>query len=171
MPHSANTMQAAGVLEIVFEQGAAQVVLSGLPDRPDIASVILATLDGANITVDLLASNSTDGGCSDCTFMVSRDDYRQTLTIVEQLIPQLGNFRIQGNDRMAMFSLSGLGMWQQPGVAKLLFETLEREAINIQCCVTSENKLSVVIDDVVLDQAIEVLSRTFSLELLPLAEV
>jgi aspartate kinase len=174
MPNSANAMHIAGVSEIAFERGMASVALSGLPDRPDIASVILAPLAGADIAVDVLVPNSVDSvddGSADFTFMVSRGDYRQTLTIIEQLIPQLGNIRIQGNDRMAMFSLSGLGMWQQPGVAKTLFETLAQEAIRIQCCVTSENKISVVIDDVDLDKAIGVLSRTFSLELLPLAGV
>ena len=75
----------------------------------------------------------------------------------------LGAESVQGNNEIAKVSIVGVGMWNHPGVAQKMFETLGEEGINIHQIATSEIKISVLVDSKYLELAVRALHKAFEL--------
>ena len=61
-------------------------------------------------------------------------------------------------------SLVGAGMRSQAGVASKAFKALSENNVNIQIICTSEIKITMVIDEALVDKAVNVLHEEFELE-------
>jgi aspartate kinase len=67
-------------------------------------------------------------------------------------------------ESIAKVSLVGVGMRTHSGVAAKMFEVLSKEGINIMMISTSEIKISCVIDEKQLQQAMKALHKAFGLD-------
>jgi aspartate kinase len=65
---------------------------------------------------------------------------------------------------IAKVSLVGAGMRSQTGVASRAFKALSDNDVNIQIICTSEIKITMVIDEALVDKAVQVLHEEFELE-------
>ena len=124
----------------------AKVTLVGVPDRPGIAAQIFKPLSDANIVVDMIVQNVSDGGRTDLTFTVPRGDLKRTVELMRRTLPEMTESGIKTDDSIAKVSVVGVGMRSHAGVALRMFEILAKEGINIQMISTSEIKISVVVD-------------------------
>jgi aspartate kinase len=61
-------------------------------------------------------------------------------------------------------SLIGTGMQNTPGYAATMFRTLSEQGINIQLITTSEIRITCIIDETRVEDAIRALHRAFELE-------
>ncbi len=77
---------------------------------------------------------------------------------------QIGAGKVHSNPQIAKISVIGVGMRSHSGVAKLMFETLARENINLKMISTSEIKISCVIDEKYTELAVRVLHDAFQLD-------
>ena len=68
------------------------------------------------------------------------------------------------HQEIAKVSIVGIGMKTHAGIAKMMFEALARERINIMVISTSEIKISVLIKRKYLELAVQTLHDTFELE-------
>ena len=68
------------------------------------------------------------------------------------------------NSDIAKVSLVGAGMRSQTGVASRAFKALSENDVNIQIICTSEIKITMVIDETLVDKAVQVLHEEFELE-------
>ena len=68
------------------------------------------------------------------------------------------------NSDIAKVSLVGAGMRSQTGVASRSFKALSENDVNIQIICTSEIKITMVIDEALVDKAVQVLHEEFELE-------
>jgi aspartate kinase len=68
------------------------------------------------------------------------------------------------NSDIAKVSLVGAGMRSQTGVASRAFKALSENDVNIQIICTSEIKITMVIDEALVDKAVQVLHEEFELE-------
>ena len=68
------------------------------------------------------------------------------------------------NSDIAKVSLVGAGMRSQAGVASKAFKALSENDVNIQIICTSEIKITMVIDEALVDKAVNVLHEEFELE-------
>ena len=68
------------------------------------------------------------------------------------------------NSEIAKVSLVGAGMRSQTGVASRAFKALSENDVNIQIICTSEIKITMVIDEALVDKAVQVLHEEFELE-------
>jgi aspartate kinase len=71
---------------------------------------------------------------------------------------------VHSNPQIAKISVIGVGMRSHSGIAKLMFETLARENINLKMISTSEIKISCVIDEKYTELAVRVLHDAFQLD-------
>ena len=65
---------------------------------------------------------------------------------------------------IAKVSIVGVGMRSQAGVASKAFKALSENDVNIQIICTSEIKITMVIDENIVDKAVQVLHEEFELE-------
>ena len=160
-------VEAPIVSGIAFNRDEAEITLIGVPDEPGTAAHILGPVSEANIVVDMIVQNVARDGRLDFTFTIHRNDYAQTLEILETIRARTGAGRVVGNDRVVKISLVGVGMRSHSGVATQMFQTLAREGIGIRLVATSEIKISVVVDEKNLEAGVRALHQAFRLHVPP----
>ncbi|MEJ6121952.1 aspartate kinase [Vibrio sp. 2-Bac 85] len=165
-----NKMESPVISGIAFNRDEARLTLSGVPDQPTVAAQILSPIGAANIDVDMIVQNTLGDGKTDFTFTVHRDDYAEATKLLEVVCTKLNADSVQGNNEIAKVSIVGVGMWNHPGVAQKMFETLGEEGINMHQIATSEIKISVLVDSKYLELAVRALHKAFELESEPKQE-
>ncbi|WP_298942469.1 aspartate kinase [uncultured Psychromonas sp.] len=165
-----NKMESPVISGIAFNRDEARLTLSGVPDQPTVAAQILSPIGAANIDVDMIVQNTLGDGKTDFTFTVHRDDYDQATKLLNVVCEKLQANSVQGNNEIAKVSIVGVGMWNHPGVAQKMFETLGAEGINMHQIATSEIKISVLVDSKYLELAVRALHKAFELETEPTQE-
>jgi aspartate kinase len=150
---------------IAFDRNQAKLTILGLPDKPGIASHILAAVSSHNVDVDMIIQNvPSKEKLIDISFTVQRDDYKSVYQLMEKEAEQLGAQGVTGDDKIAKLSLVGVGMRSHAGVATTMFSSLGAEGINIQLISTSEIKISVIIDEKYLELGARTLHTAFGLD-------
>jgi aspartate kinase len=86
------------------------------------------------------------------------------MKLVSDVAAEIGAERVLGDEDIAKVSIIGVGMRTHAGVAKIMFETLANENINIMMISTSEIKISCVIEEKYTELAVRVLHRAFGLD-------
>jgi len=153
---------------IAFSRDEAKLTVLGVPDRPGVAHSLLGPISDANIEVDMIVQNiAPDGGTTDFTFTVHRNDYKRAMAILEKTANEMGAREVSGDDRIVKVSLVGVGMRSHAGIASTMFGALAKEGINIRMISTSEIKISVVIDEKYLELAVRTLHEAFKLDQAP----
>ena len=157
-------MEQAVISGIAFNRDEAQLTISGVPDKPGVASDILGSITEANIEIDMIVQNVGEDGTTDFTFTVHRNDYATAIDLLEKTGSKLGAKKVKGNDAIVKISLVGVGMRSHAGIASSMFAALAREGINILMISTSEIKISVVVDEKYLELGVRTLHSEFELE-------
>jgi len=150
---------------IAFNRDEAEINILGVPDTPGIAYQILGPIADANIDVDMIIQNVSKDGTTDFTFTVNKRDLKATLEIIDSKVKGAIHPReIISDDKIAKLSLVGVGMRSHAGVASKMFKTLSDEGINISTISTSEIKISIILEEEMLDLAVKALHKVFELE-------
>jgi aspartate kinase len=157
-------MESALISGIAFNRDEAKLTISGVPDRPGIASKILSPIADANIEVDMIIQNIAEDATTDFTFTVHRNDYQRAKAALEKTCAELGAKKVTGDDGIVKVSIVGVGMRSHAGIASTMFKALAAEGINIKMISTSEIKISVVVDEKYLELAVRNLHAAFNLD-------
>ncbi len=157
-------MEQAIISGIAFNRDEAQLTISGVPDKPGVASDILGPITEANIEIDMIVQNVGEDDTTDFTFTVHRNDYSRALDLLKSTGEKLGARKVKGNDSIVKISLVGVGMRSHAGIASSMFAALAKEGINILMISTSEIKISVVVDEKYLELGVRTLHSAFGLE-------
>jgi len=157
-------MEQAVISGIAFNRDEAQLTISGVPDKPGVASDILGSVTKANIEIDMIVQNVGEDGTTDFTFTVHRNEYEAALKSLTQTGKDLGARKVYGDNSIVKLSLVGVGMRSHAGIASTMFAALAKEGINIRMISTSEIKISVVVDEKYLELGVRTLHSAFGLE-------
>ena len=150
---------------IAFNRDEAKITILGVPDMPGIAYQILGPVAESNIDVDMIIQNVGQDGLTDFTFTVHQNDMEKTLAILNKKVKDHVKAReINGDNKIAKLSIVGVGMRSNAGVASKMFRTLAEEGINITTISTSEIKISVILEEKLLNKAVKSLHKVFDLE-------
>ncbi|MDH5570114.1 MAG: aspartate kinase, partial [Gammaproteobacteria bacterium] len=160
----ADEMEQALISGIAFNKDEAQLTISGVPDKPGVASDILGPITEANIEIDMIVQNVGEDGCTDFTFTVHRNDYDTALALLTKTGDVVKAKKVYGDNSIVKVSLVGVGMRSHAGIACKMFSALAAESINIRMISTSEIKISVVIDQKYLELGVRTLHSAFGLE-------
>jgi len=159
-----SSVEAPLISGIAFQRDEAKLTIRGIPDHPGVAHQVLGPISQAHINVDVIIQNASAKGLTDLTFTVARGDYERCLEILSELVKELGARDVKGDNTIAKVSIVGVGMRSHTGVANTMFSTLASNDINIQMISTSEIKVSVIIEEAKMDQAVKALHDAFGLD-------
>jgi aspartate kinase len=150
---------------IAYSRDEAKITLLAVPDRPGVAAAIFGPLTDANINVDMIVQNVSEGGVTtDLTFTVSKGDFDRTLKVLEEARGRLGFRAVVSDPNVVKVSVIGVGMRSHAGVAQRMFKALAEKGINIQVISTSEIKVSVLIAEEYTELAVRSLHTAYGLD-------
>ena len=158
------SMENALVSGIAFQKDQVKFTLHSVGDIPGTAFKILGPISDAEIEVDVIVQNVSIDDKTDFTFTVSNEDSDSVEKILEDLKTEVDYKKLIINSDIAKVSLVGTGMRSQAGVASKAFRALSENNVNIQIISTSEIKITMVIDESLIDKAVNVLHEEFELE-------
>ena len=149
---------------IAFTKNESKITLLGVIDRPGVAASIFKPLSDNQINVDMVVQNvSTNTGQTDITFTIRREDIKICIKTLKEN-KKISYKEIIHDDRVTKLSIIGAGMITTPGVTYRMFQALAKKRINIMVISTSEIKISVLINQKNLKEAVKVLHSEFDLD-------
>ena len=158
------SMENSVVSGIAFQKDQVKFTLHGVGDTPGTAFKILGPISDAEVEVDVIVQNVSVDGKTDFTFTVSSEDQDAVNKVIETTKNDVQYKDLIVNSEIAKVSLVGAGMRSQTGVASRAFKALSENDVNIQIICTSEIKITMVIDEALVDKAVQVLHEEFELE-------
>jgi len=157
------SMEQAVVTAVTHDTSEAKITVTGVPDKPGIAARLFRALADRAVNVDTIVQNVSIHGTTDISFTVPKVDLPAALALVEGLAPEIGAGEVLADDTVAKVSLVGAGMRSHPGVSATMFETLARAGINIEMISTSTIRISCVVRDDRVEEAVRLLHEAFGL--------
>ena len=148
---------------IAFSEHEAKITIVRVPDKPGVAGRLLADLGAANINVDMIVQNIAHDGRTDFSFTVGRRDFAAALECARKSGDAIGAQSVSGDNAIGKVSVVGVGMRSHVGVAAKMFSALAGGGVNIQMISTSEIKISVVIEESRINDAVNILHKVFEL--------
>lgn len=160
-----NGMEQQKVVQgIAHDRNCAKIAIFDVPDRPGIAKSLFSSLAEHKINVDMVIQAAMRDERNDIAFTIERNELGQALPVVERLVEEMGATGMSYGDHVAKISVVGAGMKSNPGVAAAVFTALADGDINIQMISTSEIKISCIIDESQVTEAVQALHRKFNLD-------
>ncbi len=158
------TMENALVSGIAFQKDQVKFTLHGVGDIPGTAFKILGPISDAEVEVDVIVQNVSVDGKTDFTFTVAAEDQDTVTKVIEGIKSEVEFNDLMIDPDIAKVSIVGVGMRSQAGVASKAFKALSENDVNIQIICTSEIKITMVIEENLVDKAVQVLHEEFELE-------
>ncbi len=161
----ANNMEKMHVSGVAKDKNVARLALIGLADQPGIAFTLFSLLAREKVNVDIILQSIGRDNTKDISFTIKKEDLACTRQALEEHAARLNFKKIDVDDNVAKISIVGAGMVNNPGVAAGMFEALYNAGINISMISTSEIKISVLVDVVDAERAVQVIHDRFFAEI------
>lgn len=149
-----------------------RIVICEVPDKPGNAAKIFEALSKDDVSVDMIIqSYGRSDDTNDIAFTVDASDYDKTMSIVKNVIKEIGASGVLVDEDIAKVSIVGAGMVDRPGIAASMFKALAENGINIKMISTSEIKISCLVEKNQSNAAIAALHTAFNLDAKEMAVV
>jgi aspartate kinase len=152
------------VRSVAYDLDVAKITVVGVPDRPGIAVSILKPLAKGSISVDTIVQNASVDKITDLTFTVAKSQLAKAMRLVEPIARSINARNCISDSKLGKVSIIGTGMLNTPGYAVRMFSALSEKGINIQLITTSEIRITCIIEESRVRDAVDVLHQTFQLE-------
>jgi len=152
------------VRSIAHDLDVAKVTVIGVPDQPGIAAAIFQPLAKAGISVDTIVQNASIENITDLTFTVVKSDLAKAMAVVEPAAKSIGARECTSDSKLGKVSIIGTGIQSTPGYAARMFGALSGKGINIQLITTSDIRITCIIDENRVKDAVHALHQAFELE-------
>ncbi len=157
-------MEQAIISGVAHDISEAKVTVHSVPDQPGVAADLFESLAGEGVNVDMIVQNVSSSGQTDISFTVPKAQSREALDTAEAVAHTLGAGGVDVKMEIAKVSLVGAGMKTESGIAGRVFRALAVEGINIHMISTSTIRISCVIDQSDVSNAVQALASAFELE-------
>ncbi len=152
------------VRSIAHDLDVAKITIVGVPDRPGIAAALFEPLAQANVSVDTIVQNAGIDNITDLTFTVAKSQLAQAMSVITPIAQSIGARECVSDAKLGKVSIIGTGMQNTPGYAAGMFAALSEAGINIQLISTSEIRITCIIAEDRVKDAVRTLHKKFALE-------
>ncbi len=157
------TVEKMLVSGVAADKDVARIAVIGIGDEPGRAFKLFNLLSKENVNVDIILQSIGHDNTKDISFTVSIEDAQLAVDTINKHKEALSFQDVSMDDHIAKVSLVGAGMQSNAGVASKMFEALYDAGINIKMISTSEIKISVLIDQRYVDEAVNAIHEEFVL--------
>ena len=159
----ARMMEKAIISAVTHDATESKLTLVAVPDRPGVAASVFRPLADVGVNVDMITQNVSHDGRTDISFTVPRLELDRATEAMEAIARKVGAEGFTRDDDIARVSLIGAGMKSHPGVAADMFEALADAGVNIEMISTSTIRVSCVIREHQVDDAVRAIHERFKL--------
>ena len=165
-PEEGDTMEQAIIAGVAHDRSEAKITVVGVPDKVGEAARIFESLAGAEINIDMVVQNVSAAatGLTDISFTLPRADGQVAMSALARIRDEVGYDRLLYDDQVGKISLIGAGMRSHPGITAKFFAALASAGVNIGMISTSEIRISVVVTEDEVDQAVRATHSAFDLD-------
>jgi aspartate kinase len=158
-------MEQAIISGVAQDRGEAKITVVGVPDKVGEAARIFRAIADIGINIDMIVQNISAAatGRTDISFTLPREDGHAAMARLGQLQDEVGYDSLLYDDRIGKVSVIGAGMRSHPGVSATFFGALAEAGVNIEMISTSEIRISVVVDENDVAQAVAAAHEAFDL--------
>jgi aspartate kinase len=158
-------MEQAIISGVAHDRSEAKITVVGVPDKVGEAALIFRVIADAAINIDMIVQNISAAatGRTDISFTLPREDGQAAMEALRRVRDEVGFDSLLYNDRIGKVSLIGAGMRSHPGVSATFFGALAEAGVNIEMISTSEIRISVVVDENDVNQAVTATHQAFDL--------
>jgi aspartate kinase len=149
---------------LAHDRNVAKITLVEVPDTPGVAHGVFGPLADAGINVDMIVQNVGHGGATDLSFTIPRVELARAKRLLEPLIRELGFREMTTDSSVAKVSIVGAGIQNAPGYAARMFGALADAGVNIEMISTSEIRITTIIAEDRVEDAVRALHAAFELE-------
>ena len=144
----------------------AKITVVGVPDIPGKAAGIFTIVAGAGANIDMIVQNVSvhDTGQTDISFTLPKEDGQRAVEALTAAQKDSGFESLIYDDHIGRLSVVGAGMRTNAGVSAQLFTALSDAGINIEMISTSEIRISVIMREEILADAVKAVHTAFGLD-------
>ncbi|QEK11060.1 aspartate kinase [Crassaminicella thermophila] len=139
------------------------VTVNHVPYDSKNISMIFQELAKMDINIDMISQTAPSHGVVNVSFTAPKTDEDIILNIMEKLKKEFSDIEIDIEKNITKFSVVGIGMRSQSGVAAKIFEIFANNNIGFKQVTTSEIRISYTISTQDTQRAIEAVAREFNL--------
>lgn len=152
------------VTGIAYQSNIAKVTVRAVPDRPGMAAELFEPLSVVGVSVDTIVQNTSVERLTDISFTVDRSDLQNALRQLDSVTKEMGAGDVVTDPTLASISVVGSGMQNTPGYASKMFRILSDANVNIEMITTSEIRISCIIKEDQVPEAVRLLHEGFGLD-------
>ena len=157
-----NSMEKVKIVGVTSSKNEGKITLMGVPDKPGIAAKVFSTLAKSKINTDIiLQSSSINKEFNNISFTVKTEDFKEALNVSEKLKDELGAQGVIHEEKIAIFSVIGIGLKTHYETTAEIFDTLAENGINIDMISCSEINVSCIIKEDDIEKAVKALHQKF----------
>ena len=159
-------MEQAIIAGVAHDRSEAKITVVGVPDKVGEAARIFEALAGVHINLDMIVQNVSAAATNltDISFTLPRADGQTAMTALARIKDEVGYDSLLYDDQIGKVSLIGAGMRSHPGITAKFFSALAAAGVNIGMISTSEIRISVIVDESQVDDAVAATHTAFELD-------
>jgi aspartate kinase len=158
-------MEQAIIAGVAHDRSEAKITVVGVPDRVGEAARIFEALSEAQVNLDMIVQNVSAAATNltDISFTLPRADGQTAMSALARVKEQVGYDSLLYDDQIGKVSLIGAGMRSHPGVTAKFFAALAGAGVNISMISTSEIRISVIVEEGQVNDAVTATHAAFEL--------
>jgi aspartate kinase len=160
------SMEQAIIAGVAHDRSEAKITVVAVPDKVGEAARIFETLAEAQVNLDMIVQNvsAASTNLTDISFTLPREDGQQAMSALARIKDEVGYASLLYDDQIGKVSLIGAGMRSHPGITARFFAALASAGVNIEMISTSEIRISVIVDESQVDDAVAATHTAFDLD-------
>ncbi|MGA8211513.1 MAG: aspartate kinase [Nocardioidaceae bacterium] len=161
-----DSMEQAIIAGVAHDRSEAKITIVAVPDKVGEAARIFETLADAQVNIDMVVQNVSAAATNltDISFTLPREDGQAAMAALARIKEEVGYDSLLYDDRIGKVSLIGAGMRSHPGITARFFAALASAGVNIEMISTSEIRISVIVDDSQVEDAVAATHTAFDLD-------
>jgi aspartate kinase len=159
-------MEQAIIAGVAHDRSEAKITVVGVPDKVGEAARIFEALAATEVNIDMVVQNVSAAatGLTDISFTLPRADGQTAMGSLARIQDEVGYDKLLYDDQIGKVSLIGAGMRSHPGITARFFAALASSGVNIEMISTSEIRISVIVDEAQVDDAVRATHTAFDLD-------
>ncbi|MDF1605240.1 aspartate kinase [Nocardioides sp. YIM 152315] len=159
-------MEQAIIAGVAHDRSEAKITVVGVPDKVGEAARIFEALSATEVNIDMVVQNVSAAatGLTDISFTLPRSDGQTAMGALARIQDEVGYDKLLYDDQIGKVSLIGAGMRSHPGITAKFFASLASAGVNIEMISTSEIRISVIVDEAQVDEAVRATHTAFDLD-------
>ena len=159
-------MEQAIIAGVAHDRSEAKITVVGVPDKVGEAARIFEALSASEVNLDMVVQNvsAASTGLTDISFTLPRADGQAAMSALARIQDAVGYDKLLYDDQVGKVSLIGAGMRSHPGITAKFFASLAAAGVNIEMISTSEIRISVIVDEGQVDEAVRATHTAFDLD-------